>query len=59
MANDTVSTTDLLTDQLQLVEAHVNIFHESTDPEAVRASAAALMNTQAGRVYTAANPIAL
>jgi hypothetical protein len=51
--------TDMMQDQLIMVTALYNIAHESDDAEIVRTAAAALMNTEAGRAYTAINPINL
>lgn len=49
--------TDIMTDQLVMVTALHSICNESEDAEIVRTSAAALMNTEAGRNYVALNPI--
>jgi hypothetical protein len=49
----------LAMDKLQLIEAHIDILTGSEDPESVRTSAVALLNTQAGRDYVTANPMAL
>jgi len=49
----------LVMDTFQLVEAHIEILSGSNDPESVRASAVALLNTQAGRDYVTAHPMAL
>jgi len=46
-------------DNLQLVEAHVDTLHESSDVEAVRNSAIALLNTKSGRDYATNYPMAL
>jgi hypothetical protein len=46
-----------MTDQLVMVTALHAICNESEDAEIVRTSAAALMNTEAGRNYVALNPI--
>lgn len=51
--------TDMMTDQLVMVTALHNIAAESDDAEIVRTSAAALMNTEAGRNFVAINPINL
>ena len=51
--------TELLTEQLQLVQALVNIAQESEEAETVRLAMAALMNTEAGRTYMAQNPMVI
>lgn len=49
----------MMTDQLVLVEGLYNTAMESNDVETVRGAMAALVNTEAGRVYLRANPMVL
>jgi hypothetical protein len=49
--------TEMLTDQLKLVQALHNIAAESEEAETVRLAAGALMNTEAGRQYLSQNPL--
>lgn len=46
-------------DTLQMIQAHVDTLLGSDDVESVRTSAVALLNTEAGRIYIAANPVAI
>lgn len=48
---------DVMTETLVLVTALHNIANESEDAEIVRTAMSALMNTEAGRRYSAINPI--